>query len=103
MQKGRSFEDTSISNFVFIITPTEAHFTRFSRHKKTLVLEKGTFRFDLGMQTLGTLSQTIPAITKQRGQMKHKFEAGASSITFRVINDKNLNYKWSVYNVLDGG
>ena len=43
MQKGKTFSDLSIGDFVFIITPNEAIFDRPYEHKRTLTLEKGNF------------------------------------------------------------
>lgn len=33
----------------------------------------------------------------------HKFDQHSTKIAFRIINDKSLNYQWSVYKVYDGG
>lgn len=38
MQRGKTFEDSSISNFVFVITPTEVFFNHPNEHKQTLTL-----------------------------------------------------------------
>ncbi len=41
-------------------------------------------------------------MSKERSLI-HKFDLKSSQITFRIINDKNLNYQWTVYKVFDGG
>jgi hypothetical protein len=38
MQRGKTFEDPSIGNFVFVITPTEAFFNKPTKNKRTLTL-----------------------------------------------------------------
>lgn len=35
--------------------------------------------------------------------MVHKFDPESNTISFRVTSDKNLNYQWTIYKLLDGG
>ena len=54
------------------------------------------------MQTLGTIEELTPKITK--GQpFAYKFKGRNNKASLRVINDKNLNYQWTLYKNLDGG